>query len=85
MYFPSLLARGLSRVLKATRARGANPLPEEHRFVIVSDHHKGAGTDADTDVGTDVGTDARPAACALPCPSSERASRQRTSSISGAR
>lgn len=47
MLFPSLLARGLSRVLKAARASGPIPLGEEHRYVIFSDHHKGAGTDAD--------------------------------------
>ena len=47
MYFPALLARGLSRVLKSTRERGTIPLADSHRYVIFSDHHKGAGTDAD--------------------------------------
>jgi UDP-2,3-diacylglucosamine pyrophosphatase LpxH len=47
MLFPSLLAKGLSRVLKAARESGPIPLAEEHRYVIFSDHHKGAGTDAD--------------------------------------
>jgi hypothetical protein len=47
MLFPSLLARGLNRVLKAARGRGPIPLGEQHRYVIFSDHHKGAGTGAD--------------------------------------
>ncbi len=47
MLFPSLLAKGLSRVLKAARESGPIPLAEKHRYVIFSDHHKGAGTDAD--------------------------------------
>jgi UDP-2,3-diacylglucosamine pyrophosphatase LpxH len=47
MLFPSLLARGLSRVLKAARESGPIPLADQHRYVIFSDHHKGAGTDAD--------------------------------------
>lgn len=47
MWFPSLLARGLSRVLKKARENGPMPLGEHHRYVIFSDHHKGAGTGAD--------------------------------------
>ncbi len=47
MLVPRLLARGLSRVLKAAREKGAIPLGEQHRYVIFSDHHKGAGSDAD--------------------------------------
>lgn len=46
MLFPSLLARGLNRVLKAVR-HSAVDLPETHRYVIFSDHHKGGGTGAD--------------------------------------
>jgi len=47
MLFPSLLAKGLSRVLKAVREKGPLPLGESHRYVIFSDHHKGGGTKAD--------------------------------------
>ena len=47
MWFPSLLARGLSRVLKKTRENGPIPLGEKHRYVVFSDHHKGSGSKAD--------------------------------------
>jgi hypothetical protein len=47
MLFPSLLAKGLSRVLKAARAERPIDLPERHKIVIFSDHHKGGGTGAD--------------------------------------
>jgi UDP-2,3-diacylglucosamine pyrophosphatase LpxH len=47
MLIPKLLARGLSRVLNATRAEGATVLGGTHRYVIFSDHHKGGGTGAD--------------------------------------
>lgn len=47
MLIPALLARGLSRVLNASRAEGAALLAENHRYVIFSDHHKGGGTGAD--------------------------------------
>ena len=47
MWFPSLLAKGLSRVLKTARESGTIPLGESHRYVIFSDHHKGAASDAD--------------------------------------
>jgi UDP-2,3-diacylglucosamine pyrophosphatase LpxH len=47
MLFPGLLAKGLSRVLKAARESGPIPLGEQHHYVIFSDLHKGAGTGAD--------------------------------------
>jgi hypothetical protein len=47
MLFPSLLGRGLNRVLNAARAENSIPLSGSHRYIIFSDHHKGAGTGAD--------------------------------------
>ncbi len=49
MLIPRLLARGLSRVLKDSREDAARTitLPATHRYVIFSDHHKGANTGAD--------------------------------------
>lgn len=49
MFVPSLLAKGLSRVLKDSRGDPSRTivLGATDRYVIFSDHHKGAGTDAD--------------------------------------
>lgn len=49
MFIPSLLARGLSRVLEDSRKNPARylVLNNEDKFAIFSDHHKGASTLAD--------------------------------------
>jgi UDP-2,3-diacylglucosamine pyrophosphatase LpxH len=47
MLFPQLIDWGLSRVLKAARANHNAALDPERRYVVFSDHHKGAGSGAD--------------------------------------
>jgi predicted phosphodiesterase len=42
-----MVSRALDRELQRARAAGAIQLAPEHRYVIFSDHHKGAGDDAD--------------------------------------
>jgi hypothetical protein len=47
MIFQSLINRGMDRVLGDTRKQGAIPLDIGRRYIIFSDHHKGARTGAD--------------------------------------
>lgn len=42
-----MVSNALDRELRRTRAAGAIPLAPGHRYVIFSDHHKGAGDQAD--------------------------------------
>jgi hypothetical protein len=42
-----LVSRALDRLLSRARQQGEIPLEARHRYVIFSDHHKGAGDEAD--------------------------------------